>query len=270
MINKLIFFGGGNMAEAIFAGLATNQNYHIIVIQRNNEKADKLKLKYPKIVIKPTLDFSPDINDLVFLAIKPQQAKQALVPLKNLLNKCTLISVMAGLSSDTIANWLDNNKIIRTMPNTPSSIAKGVTAIYPSNSVTQESIALCNNIFTNIGTIYLAKEESEIDKIAPFSSSSIAFTYYFIEGFIKSAEEQFGFDKQEATKFITNSFIGACDLLLNDSSIGIEEQRSRVTSKKGMTEQGILTFEKYELHKIINEVAKNCYNRAIEMSTEFK
>ncbi len=260
MTTKLIFFGGGNMAEAIFSGLVHNDNYEIIVIQRNTEKAVNLANKYPNILIKPILDFNLIKQDIAFLAIKPQQAKDSLYSVKQYLQHCTLISVMAGLSVDTIASWLNNHKIIRTMPNTPSSIAKGVTAIYSSPTVSPLEAQLCTQIFTNIGSVYLAHDETEIDKIAPFSSSSIAFTYYFIEGFIKSAHEQFGFNKIDATKFITESIIGACELLNSDTTTDIETQRARVTSKKGMTEQGVLTFEKYDLHKIIEEATKNCYN----------
>lgn len=270
MTTRLIFFGGGNMAEAIFAGLVSNSNYSITVIQRNPTKAETLKAKYQNITIKSTLDFTPGENDIVFLAIKPQQAKEALLPIKALLTQCTIISVMAGLAIETIQAWIGNEKIIRTMPNTPSSIGKGVTAIYSPNSIRQEHRDLCINIFNNIGSIYVAKDETEIDKIAPFSSSSIAFTYYFIEGFIKSAVEQFGFEKQDAQKFIAESMIGACELLVSDNEHSIEEQRARVTSKKGMTEQGVIAFEKHNLHAIINDATQKCYARAIEMSNEFK
>lgn len=269
MITKLIFLGGGNMAEAIFAGLVDNENFAIEVIQRNVEKADRLKNAYPTIRIMPTLDYTPNQDDIVFLAIKPQQAKEACLAIKQHLKNCTLISVMAGLPIESIANWIGNNKIIRTMPNTPSSIKKGITAIYSSDLVSEKNQKLAMSIFSKIGITYKAKNEAEIDKIAPVSSSAIAFIYYFMEGMIESAVKDFGFSRDEATEFVKQAVIGSSALLDISPEIGISEQRAKVTSKKGMTEQGLLTFERSGLHSITSEAMQNCYKRALEMAKEF-
>lgn len=269
MITKLIFLGGGNMAEAIFAGLVDNQNFVIEVIQRNYEKANRLKNVYPTIKVSSSLDCTPNSDDIVLLAIKPQQAKEACLAIKEHLQHCTLISVMAGLPIESIASWIGNNKIIRTMPNTPSSIKKGITAIYSSDLVSEKNQKIAMSIFSKIGITYQAKNETEIDKIAPVSSSAIAFIYYFMEGMIESAVKDFGFSQDDATEFVKQAVIGSSALLEVNPEINISEQRAKVTSKKGMTEQGILTFENLGLHHIIATSMQNCYKRALEMAKEF-
>lgn len=269
MKTKLIFLGGGNMAEAIFAGLINNPSFSIEVVQRNNEKAERLRKTYPAIQVTTTLDYAPQVDDILFLAIKPQHAKEACLAIQEKLNECTIISVMAGLSIASIASWINNDKIIRTMPNTPSSVQQGITAIYANSSVDKNKLFISEQIFSTIGLNYVAKDESEIDKVAPVSSSAIAFIYYFMEGIINTAVDKFGFSHQDATVLVKQMVAGSSALLAANPTISIEEQRAKVTSKKGMTEQGVLTFEKLNLHAITSEAMQNCYNRALEMAKEF-
>lgn len=270
MTTKLIFFGGGNMAEAIFAGLVANNSFTIEVIQRNSEKSTRLKELYPNIKISTTLDYAPSKDDILFLAIKPQQAKEACLALGDKLTACTIVSVMAGLSIESISTWTQNQQIIRTMPNTPSSIKKGLTAIYSTSVISATTNSLIKQIFDNIGMIYIANSEDEIDKIVPISSSSIAFVYYFMEGMIASAIERFNFSENEATALVKQVVAGSSALLEANPNLTISEQRLRVTSKKGATEQGVLTFEKHKLHAITDEAMENCYQRTLAMSKEFK
>ncbi|MDD3267071.1 MAG: pyrroline-5-carboxylate reductase [Burkholderiales bacterium] len=266
---KIIFIGGGNMAEAIFAGLVSDESIQIYVIQRNLEKLARLKNTYPKIEFSTQLDYLPNNDDIVFLSIKPQNAKETCLNLHGKLQNCTLISVMAGVTIKNISEWANNTKIIRTMPNTPSSIAKGITAIYFTPEISVDVKKLVTSIFANIGLVHLADSEGIIDKIVPVSSSSIAFIYYFMEGMISSAVNSFGFSEKEATDLVKQVVAGSSALLTANLETPISEQRQRVTSKKGATEQGVLTFEKHELHEIINEAMHNCYARTLEMAKEF-
>lgn len=270
MTTKLVFLGGGNMAEAIFAGLISNPEFKIEVIQRNLDKITALKQKYPGITVTATLDHVLNPEDIIVLAIKPQQAKEALLPIKDKLANCLVVSVMAGLNCATISNWLANPRIIRTMPSTPSSIKEGITAVFATSAVSPEHYQLIQDIFATIGIVYPARTEDEIDKIVPISSSAVAFQYYFMEGLINNAVSKFGFSEADATKLVLQLVKGSYGLLEANPSIAITEQRARVTSKKGATEQGVLTFEKQQLHQIIGEAMSNCYNRAVEMAEEFK
>ena len=270
MTTKLIFLGGGNMAEAIFAGLIDNSSFIIEVIQRNPDKIIELSHKYPTIKITATLDYTPDPNDILFLAIKPQQAKDACLAIQDKLTNCLIVSVMAGVTSATITKWTNNLRIIRTMPNTPASIGQGITAIYATPAISKHEQKIVSDIFTTIGMVHIAADESVIDKIAPVSSSAVAFLYYFMEGLIDNAVTSFGFSHEEATKLVKQLVTGSNALLEANPDISISEQRCRVTSKKGATEQGIFTFERHQLHQITNEAMLNCYKRILEMAKEFE
>lgn len=270
MISKLVFLGGGNMAEAIAAGLYQNDKFKIEIIQRNPEKASKLKGRYPQMTIQPLLNYKLEENDILVLAIKPQQAKEACQQIKEFSKKCMVVSVMAGIPLKTISQWLNNKRVARAMPNTPGLIGKGITALYFNSEFKQQDQKIIEDMFSAIGIVHLAIEEYEIDKIVPISSSAVAFIYYFMEGIIKSAVNEFGFNEKEATLLVKQMVSGSVALLDLNPDISISDQRSLVTSKKGLTEQGILTFENQKLHDIIKLAMQNCYNRGLEMAAEFK
>lgn len=269
MTNKLVFFGGGNMAEAIFSKLKNNPAFKIEIIQNNNERAQELSHNYPEFQIWQTLDSTLDKNDILIIAVKPQHAKEAINAIKENIKDCIIISVMAGIPSQTIINWTRNERVVRTMPNTPASLGLGATAIYCPQLVTDQEKAIIYSIFEAIGIIYPAKDESFVDKVLPVTSSTVAFIYYFIEGFINHAVEKYGFTATDARNLVNQTVMGSSAMITSNPNIAIEELRARVTSKKGTTEQGILTFETNGLHDIIAQAMDNCYNRALEMAKEF-
>lgn len=269
MSTKFVFLGGGNMAEAIFSKLLNNSEFSLEIIQRNLEKAANLRHKYPMLNVRNTLDYALAPNDILILAIKPQHAKQSCSEIKANIQQCLIISVMAGLACTTIRSWCNNPRVIRSIPNIPSCIGLGVTAIYFPPEIEQTSKNLIQEIFARLGLNYLATDETELDKILPVTSSAIAFIYYFIEGMIRHSIDQFGFPPLTARTLVTQAVAGSVGMLQKFPEIQITELRAQVTSKKGTTAQGILTFEQFGLHQIISEAMQKCYTRAQELALEF-
>lgn len=269
MTTRLVFFGGGNMAEAIFSKIRNDSDFSIEVIQNNLERAQELRRLYPMISVKHELDSELGANDILIIAVKPQYAREALAPIRKYIQDCLLISVMAGIPGKTIINWTGNERLIRTMPNTPASIGLGATAIYYPVLITADKQTTVNRIFSAIGSIYLAPDETFVDKVLPVTSSAVAFVYYFIEGLINHAVSQFGFDEADARELVNQTVLGSSGMISHNPEVAISELRARVTSRKGTTEQGILAFEKHDLHGIIANAMDSCYSRALEMAGEY-
>lgn len=261
---KIIFIGGGNMAEAIFSKLNSN---NIIVIQRNLEKLEKLKTKYPQIKFLPKLDFTTKSDDLILLSIKPYDTHIACQNIAQYVKDSTIISIVSGISCQTLNTWLNNQKICRAMPNTPSQIGLGATAIYFTTEIHKQQEIL--DIFTNLGKVYQFDDEDKINQMTAISGSSPAYIFYFIEALIKSAVDQFGLNPDLAKDITLQVVKGSLGMIESHPSISIEQLRSNVTSKKGTTEQAIKIFEQYNFNNIINQAEQACYNRAKELAQEF-
>lgn len=261
---RVIFIGGGNMAEAIFSRL---DNYNIVVIQRNLQKIEKLRAKYPMIDFLPVLDFTTTAEDLIFLSVKPQDAKVTCQGIRQYTKNSTIISVMAGITCQSLNFWLDNQSICRTIPNTPSMLGFGVAAIYFTPAITRQHVIL--DIFAKLGKVYHFSNEDQIDQMTAVASSGIGYVFYYIEVLVKTAVEKFNFSPELAKDVILQVVKGSMAMIENNPDVSIEELRKNVTSKKGTTEQAIRVFEQYNLYKIVSEAELACYNRAKELSQLF-
>lgn len=260
---RIIFIGGGNIAEAIFTKLS---DYDITVIDHNEDRLEYLVNKYPKIKCSVKLDTITDDNDLIFLAVKPQNAKESCLGIKELINyKNTIVSVMAGISTIQIGKWLGNYNIVRAMPNTPSLIGLGVSGIYFTQHVEPLLYQQIYDIFTKIGHAYILDSEDAIDRITAVSASSPAFVFYFIESMIKVAVEHFEFSEEGAKEIILQVMKGSIAMIDEQSQLSIAQLRAKVTSKNGTTEAGINTLDKCNFQKIINDTLCATYNRAREL-----
>lgn len=259
---RVIFIGGGNMAEAIFSRLNEDD---VIVIQRNLQKLEKLKTQYPQINFLQKLDFTSKPDDLIILSIKPYDTKEACQDILQYTKNSTIVSIVSGISCRTLSLWLENERVCRTMPNTPSQIGLGATAIYftPAIGDNQQSIL---DIFAKLGEVYQFEDEDKINQMTAISGSSPAYVFYFIEALIKSAVNQFGLSPELAKDITLQVVRGSLGMIESNTSINIEQLRSNVTSKKGTTEQAIKVIEQYNFNNIIAEAELACYNRAKELS----
>jgi pyrroline-5-carboxylate reductase len=272
MISRIIFIGGGNMAEAIFSHMPsddladTSSTPQIVVTQRNPEKHEILAHKYPTLTILPDLNFVTTANDIVIIATKPQDAKNTCENLKTKIKASTIISIMTGITVLTLDKWLDNDRVARVMPNTPSAVGLGVSGIYFSPTIITEHQQIIDSIFKSIGKTYIFPDEDYIDKITAVSGSSPAYIFYFIECLINTAIKQFGFDENIAKEITLQVVKGSLAMIENNIETEIGELRKNVTSKKGTTEQAIQIFETHNLAQIIRDAEIACYNRAKELS----
>lgn len=270
MQNRLIFIGGGKMAEAIFSHLE-NSKILIIVVQRNPEKSQILQQKYNHYIqVKKSLNFIINSNDLVILAMKPQDAKEFCKTEAKKLKNSIIISIMAGIDCLSLSNWISAKNIVRVMPNTPSAIGYGVTGIYFMPEIEIKIQKIIKNIFTMVGKVYCFTDENYIDKITAIAGSAPAYVFYLIESMIDSAISQFNFNEKDAKEITLQVFRGALAMIENNNNLmTIAELRSNVTSKKGTTEQAIKVFIESDIKNIINKAELACYTRALELKQEF-
>ncbi len=263
-ISKRIFFiGGGNIAEAIFSGL---DHTNIYVIQRNEQKRKLLENKYPHITFSAKLNITTTHNDYVILAVKPQDAKETCKTIKYLVQQSNIITVMSGVTTETLTNWLEVKSITRAMPNSPAMLKKGVTGLYFNNQVPKTCQEFIKNIFSTIGSTYIFNDEDFIDKITATAGSAPAYVYYLMEQMITTAVEIFNFDPISAKQITLDVFKGAVEMVENQKDLTINELRHNVTSKKGTTAAAIKVFEAKNFKEIVANAMVACYNRAKEIS----
>jgi pyrroline-5-carboxylate reductase len=260
---KIIFIGGGNMAEAIFSQL--NKIYtDIVVVDHNESRTSYIKLNYPQIKHSFTLDFTPQQDDVIFLAIKPKDAPTSLPNLP--LNNAIIISLIAGIDCATIAKYLKNNNITRVMTNTILQFGYGTSGIFFSPNVNSQHRSTIKKLFSAMGDNYELDTEEDVNKFVAIAGSAPAYVYYLIEGFIAIAQNEFGFSAEDSKAITLQIFKGSVTAIEKSPQNTISELRRKVTSPNGTTERAINVFNDEKINEILLKAVRACYNKAKELA----
>lgn len=215
---------------------------------------------------------SPDANalmagdaDLIVLGVKPYQILDVLQELSGEIGKnAVLISMAAGIQIDSMAKVLPANpNIIRTMPNTPALVGRGVTGVAAASTASKDALDATIELFESVGEVIVI-EESKINPLSAVSGSGPAWVYYIIEQWEKVALSQ-GFSEADAKVLVRQTMSGAM-ALLEDSNEEPEELRRKVTSPGGTTERIIATLEERNLEGIFAESLRAAVLRAEEIA----
>lgn len=268
---RIAFIGTGSMGSAVLDGLiaAGHPKELISATTRTEAKAKALRDRGVSALAGET---SPDANalmagdaDLIVLGVKPYQIVDVLQELKGEIGtNAVVISMAAGIQLEAMAEILDSNpNLIRTMPNTPALVGRGVTGIAAAATASQAAIEAAKDLFAAVGVVIEVPEE-KINALSAISGSGPAWVYYIIEQWEKVALEQ-GFSQEDAQAMVRQTLAGSVKLL---ESSGEEptELRRKVTSPGGTTERIIATMEDSDLQGIFTKSLLAAVQRAEEIA----
>ncbi|MDP5273881.1 pyrroline-5-carboxylate reductase [Chengkuizengella axinellae] len=272
---KICFIGAGSMAEAIFKGLVEKEILpvqHISVTnQQDQNRLNELNMLYDiqtsnNAVIKKDLIKQADI---LVLAMKPKDAESAFQELNPLLNETQIIvSVIAGLTIETIQDLLKtNNPIVRTMPNTSSSIGLGVTGISFSSNVNEKQQQLSLEMFDAIGTTCVVPE-NKLEILTGVSGSGPAYFYYMMEAMVQAGVSG-GLSEEQAMDLTKQTILGAAHMV-QETGEHPAELRSKVTSPGGATAKAIEALDSHHIHEAVQKAVYASAEKSKEMGEMIK
>jgi len=268
MQQRIAFIGGGNMASAIIGGLI-KQGWpasQIDVVEPFDEARAKLQSEFGIAAQAHAGDFLARAS-LVVWAVKPQTFKDAAAQTHAHTRAALHLSVAAGIRSDTIAQWLASERVVRAMPNTPALIGKGITALFARAAVTEADKALVNQVLGSTGEVMWVGAEAQIDAVTALSGSGPAYMFYFMEA-MREAGIGMGLDAAQAYQLAVATFIGAGELA-KASPETPEVLRQRVTSKGGTTYAALSAMEASGVKGAFIAAMQAAQARAREMGEEF-
>ncbi|MDF0604058.1 pyrroline-5-carboxylate reductase [Neisseriaceae bacterium TC5R-5] len=262
---QITFIGGGNMASAIIAGLSREASHQLRVIDPDRSKLEFLQSQYG-VDVSESLPAGWNQDDIVLLAVKPQQLPALCQEIASRLGGALLISIAAGIQLAALRRWLASERIIRAMPNTPAMVGKGVTGLYAPATISAADRQSAQTIMQATGLTVWLEQESGIDDITCVSGSGPAYVFYFIESMIEAAIKA-GFAENEARQLVLATFDGAVELA-RQSPLPVANLRQNVMSKGGTTERAIARFEAEQVKAAIIAGAMDCRERSIEMGQQ--
>ncbi|MBH5317905.1 pyrroline-5-carboxylate reductase [Paenibacillus sp. GSMTC-2017] len=272
---RICFFGAGSMAEAIARGLIHEKLVEpamISMLNRSNEtRLTELNERYGVQTIKQGSTNEEYLReaDIIFLAMKPKDAVEAIAGLAPLLHtKQLIISVIAGLSISSMERLLSvEQPIVRSMPNTSSTIGLGATGISYSSSVDAEQRLVTEVMFKSIGVNAIV-DESLQTSITGVSGSGPAYVYFVMEAMLKAADE-LGLEPHMARELVVQTVLGAAEMV-RVTGEAPEELRRKVTSPNGTTQAALELMAQGGLPEAIIKGMHRSATRAAEIGADME
>lgn len=264
---EVLIVGGGNMGKT-YAQSFSNSNIlpkkKIHILDKDMMKIDLLKRVNVGEIYREPGAYITNIP-LIVLAVKPQDIGILFSELKPYITpQHIIISIMAGVTIETLSSNLGTDKVVRAMPNLPAQIGVGMTVFTNTNTLSTSEIELIQQLLDSTGIAIRVEEESMINAATAISGSGPAYVFYFMDAMINKAIEM-GFSADNASKLVEQTLLGST-YLYKRGNLSCEQWIKNVSSRGGTTEAAIKSFDSSNLKAEIGKGIQAAFDRAEELS----
>ena len=182
---------------------------------------------------------TPVYPAIVLIAVKPQMMGDALPTMVALGNSETLfLSVAAGTPISMFEDVLGaQSPIIRAMPNTPSAIGRGITAIVGNAHATVDDMDMADGLLRAVGQVVRLTDEGQMDAVTAVSGSGPAYVFHLVETLAAAGEAE-GLPAELALD-LAKATVGGAGQLAEDAPEDPTQLRINVTSPNGTTQAAL-------------------------------
>ncbi|WP_031513476.1 pyrroline-5-carboxylate reductase [Desulfofalx alkaliphila] len=237
------FLGGGVMAESLIGGLIKNgivKPEKIFVSDPDEERLQLLKEKTGIKTVADNLQLTQSAQ-LLIIAVKPQVISEVLADIKqNIKAEHSVISFVAGISTDYIESYLGGTPVVRVMTNTACLVSEGASALCGGKYAESKHIDIAKTIFSSVGKVVTVKEEL-LDAVTGLSGSGPAYMYVILEALI-DAGVRVGLPRKVATALTTQTMLGAAKMVL-ETGEHPGRLKDMVITPGGTTSAGMYALE---------------------------
>jgi pyrroline-5-carboxylate reductase len=264
---KISIIGCGNMgliyARAFLKYDIVSKN-NLLLAEKNEQRKQELQqLNVGEVTVVNDSKISE--SDIIIIAVKPQdflsmaaELKQAIKP-ENL-----IISIMAGITINTIQQQLGTKNIVRAMPNSPAEAGMGMTGFSCAENLSIEQIRKAENLLSTTGRCVFFEAEKMLDAVTALSGSGPAYFFYLVKHMIE-AGKQMGMEESVATMLVKQTMQGAF-YLINNANKPLDELIKAVASKGGTTEAALSVFNEKQVGENLAAGILKAEQRAQELS----
>ncbi|MHA7283385.1 pyrroline-5-carboxylate reductase [Arthrobacter sp. TMS2-4] len=271
---RIAFLGCGSMNESILAGLlaAGLAPERVTATVRRAERAAELGQRHGVTALATTDDDGANTTaaqdaDVVILGVKPAGTVALAREIgPSLKPAAVVLSVAAAVSTAMIEAALpDGQPVIRSMPNTPSRLGRGVLSISAGTAAGPGQMAQARELLASAGTVVEIPED-QVDALSAVSGSGPAYAFYLAEA-MAAAGVELGLDADLAALIARETVAGAGFMLAEEGADAATLRRA-VTSPNGTTQSAIETFDELGLPGIVADGARAATARAAEITRE--
>jgi pyrroline-5-carboxylate reductase len=263
---RLGVVGVGKLGEAIVGGLLRQGDLGTADVAGSVGHAESVDRVRERLGIETTTDNRELVagRDVVLIAVKPQNMDRVLREIADVLEPGQLlISVAASVTTPFVQERLAGPvPVVRAMPNTPSVMNKGMTALSGGLYAKPEHLHVAESIFACVGeTVFV--DESLMDGVTALSASGPAYLYVIIES-LAEAGVKLGIPRDVSTLLAAQTMLGAASMVL-ESKAHPALLKDMVTTPAGCTIDGLMELEEGKLRVTLIKAVVKAAERAREL-----
>ena len=259
------FIGGGAMAEAMLGGILANKLFASDEVYVSDHKIKRCEQLHTLYGVQAALAASTFLDklDIVVLAIKPQAAQIAIESIVKFVKPDTMvISVIAGLTLNSLETYFVKQPVVRVMPNTPVAVGAGMSAIALGKNTSELNGKTVETIFNAVGKAVIL-QESAIDAVTGLSGSGPGYAFVMIDA-LADAGVNAGLPRQISIMLAAQTLLGAAKMVL-ETGEHPAVLRDKVTSPGGTTIAGIHVLEQKGVRAALIDAVEAATNKSKAM-----
>lgn len=259
------------MAEAIIAGLLRGklvQPRQIVGSEPRAERRAEIESGYGVRMVASNLEAAAQA-DVILLSVKPQTLTKVGHELGGHLRPNQLVaSIVAGATCKVLTSLLDHQEVVRSMPNTPAQIGRGMTVWYATPEVTDEQRDQARVLLLALGTELQVEDERFVEMATAVSGTGPAYVFLVMEALIDAAVH-LGFPRHIAHDLVIETLEGST-AFAKVTAQHPAVLRNMVTSPGGTSAAAIHELESGRLRTVLSEAVWASYRRTVELGADLE
>lgn len=263
--------GSGVMAEAIIAGLLRGSLVPPGNVVASHPRADRREALERTHGIR-TVDSNAaavDGADVVLLGIKPQMLARVGREIRGRLRPGQLvISVLAGATTRALMGHLGHREVVRSMPNTPAQLGKGMTVWYATPETSEAQRQQAGSLLSALGHQIEVDDERLVAMATAVSGTGPTYVFLVMEALIDAAVH-LGFARHVAHDLVLETLEGST-LFAKQSGMHPAQLRNMVTSPGGTSAAALHELESGRLRTVLSEAVWAAFRRTVELGEQLE
>lgn len=252
--------GCGNMGGALLRGWLARGLRGVTVVDPKPTEGEVTYL--------PQVPADATPADVVVLAVKPQKLAEVVAPLQPLIaSETVILSVLAAPGIAALkAAFPRAAAIVRTVPNLPASIGKGITSVFAAPA-SPEITDLAERLLAPLGEVLWLDDEAQCDAVTAVAGCGPAFLFRFADAMIKAGQD-IGLPAAMTTRLVEATLSGATELMRR-SDDPPSRLAARVASPGGVTLEGLKVLDhEAALEDLMRRTLTAACDRSVAMGRE--
>ena len=263
--------GSGVMAESIIAGLLRGKLVgpnQIVGSEPRQDRRDELAHQYGVRMTASNLEAASEA-DVILLSVKPQTLNKVGHELAGQLRPNQLVvSIVAGATCKVLTSLLEHRQVVRSMPNTPAQIGRGMTVWYATPEVTAEQTDQARVLLQALGQEMQVEDERFVEMATAVSGTGPAYVFLVMEALIDAAVH-LGFPRHVAHDLVIETLEGST-AFAKATAQHPAVLRNMVTSPGGTSAAAIHELESGRLRTVLSEAVWASYRRTVELGNDLE